>query len=88
MNTAYLAPKDLNTTARKLMEQLATWDRLEETWEVVLPLPHAVSVEMNPHDEWETTHKQVEEALSQNGLACTTFRFIKGILTISEIRLD
>jgi len=46
MNAEYMTKNEMNPTAVKLMEQLATWDKLEGTWEVVIPVTSTVSAHL------------------------------------------
>jgi len=49
MNAEYMTKNEMNPTAVKLMEQLATWDKLEGTWEVVIPVTSTVSAQCASH---------------------------------------
>ena len=52
MDAEYLSKNEMLPTAVKLMEQLATWDNLEGTWEVVIPVTSTVSAQVVEGDDW------------------------------------
>ena len=87
MNAEYMTKNEMNPTAVKLMEQLATWDKLEGTWEVVIPVTSTVSAQVIEGDDWFNAQLQIAEALEQNGLDFSTVNFEDGVLTLSGVRL-
>jgi hypothetical protein len=83
----YLSKTEMLPTAVKLMEQLATWDNLEGTWEVVIPVTPTVSAQVVEGDDWFNAQFQLASWLEQNGLDFSTVNFEDGVLTLSGVRL-
>ena len=83
----YLSKTEMLPTAVKLMEQLATWDNLEGTWEVVIPVTSTVSAQVVEGDDWFNAQFQLANCLEQNGLDFSVTSFEDGVLTLSGVRL-
>ncbi len=48
----------MNAIAKALVEQVATWDKHEETWEVNIPLPKQIRAE---YDDFEVAFDGLRE---------------------------
>lgn len=85
---SYLRPDQLTETGRKIMLQIATWDNLEGTWEVVLPLPRSITQTFGQGDEITKVTMEVDAVLEQNGLTYHLFEIDgKNSITINGLKL-
>lgn len=85
MQEAYLTPETMNETTRNIMLQVATWDNLEGTWEVVLPLYRVITAELK--NDLVDVQTQVDEAFEQNGMTYDTVVEDNGVVRVIGVRL-
>lgn len=84
----YLRPEQLTETGRKVMLQIATWDNLEGTWEVVLPLPRVVTQSLAHGEEITGLSMELDTVLEQNGLSYHLFEIDgRNSITINGLKL-
>jgi hypothetical protein len=83
----YLTPAQMTETARKTMLQVATWDNLEGTWEVVLPIPAIVNQTIAAGDDITSVMMELDSAFEQNGLSYNLFE-IDGITAVKVMGLQ
>lgn len=71
---AYFTPNTMSLTSQLLMRKLANWDIANQTWEMLLPLPRSITMELQPGDHFHPVCTEMEKTLKQNGYACIIFK--------------
>lgn len=82
---------ELKAGCIKLMEQVAQWDALEETWEVFVPTPSTASIELGNAININNTldlSLAVDDLFDENGLTYENAVIDGNKLTLLGIRLS
>lgn len=61
-------PDKLNLAARMIIQQLFSWDSVEELWELQLPFPRKVSAVLNNYENVDISIRQIESIIGPNEL--------------------